>query len=155
MHSDTHVLSSDAGSYPSLLREIYDPPRRLFVRGTDLALLQHRMVAVIGSRSCSGYGRSVAPSLARTLAETGIVVVSGLARGIDSVAHRGALEAGGATIAVLGCGIDVVYPLRNRLLADEIRGTGLLVSEYPDTTPAAPWRFPARNRILRDSARPS
>ena len=89
-----------------------------------------------------------ARTLARVLAEAGAVIVSGLARGVDTEAHRGALDVGGATIAVLGCGIDVVYPARNRRLAERIREEGLLVSEYPDTTPVAPWRFPARNRII-------
>ncbi len=148
MTRDCHVVGRKDVAYPGLLSQIYDPPARLFVRGSDLDVLCRPMVAVVGSRSCSGYGRSVARSLAGALVTAGVVVVSGLARGIDSVAHQGALEAGGSTIAVLGCGIDVVYPVRNRKLAEDIRDTGLLVSEYPDQTPAAPWRFPARNRII-------
>ena len=106
------------------------------------------MVAVVGARSCSRYAELVATDVGRALAGAGLVVVSGLARGIDSAAHRGALESGGPTIAVLGCGVDVVYPKRNRDLFDDIRRCGLLISEYADATPAAPFRFPARNRII-------
>ncbi len=106
------------------------------------------MVAVVGARSCSRYARIVATDVARSLVVAGFVVVSGLARGIDSAAHRGALDGGGHTIAVLGCGVDVVYPKRNRKLAEEIQANGLLVSEYVAGTPAAPFRFPARNRII-------
>ncbi len=145
---DHHVVGVRGDVYPTLLRQIHDPPERLFVVGSNVAILQKRMVALVGARSCSSYGRQVTRTLARALAEAGAVVVSGLARGVDTEAHRGALDVGGATIAVLGCGIDVVYPARNRQLAEGICEGGLLISEYPDTTPAAPWRFPARNRII-------
>ena len=105
-------------------------------------------VAVVGARSCSPYGAQVARMLGRELAATGLVVVSGLARGVDGEAHRGALEAGGATVGVLGCGVDRDYPASHRELAARIRESGLVVAEYPPGVEPAPWRFPARNRII-------
>ena len=103
---------------------------------------------IVGARACSAYGRQIARSLGRELAAAGLVVVSGLARGIDAEAHRGALEAAGATVAVLGCGIDRDYPAAHRELARQIAATGLVVSEYAPGVEPAPWRFPARNRIV-------
>jgi DNA processing protein len=111
-------------------------------------LLQEPAVAIVGARACSSYGRSVARSLARELAAAGLVVVSGLARGIDGEAHRGALDAGGRTVAVLGCGIDRDYPAAHAELARRICVHGLVVSEYEAGVEPAPWRFPARNRII-------
>ena len=138
-----------AAAFPGLLRAIHDPPPGLFVRGAaDAELLSRPAVAVVGARACSGYGASVARSLARDLAAAGLVVVSGLARGIDAEAHRGALEAGGTTVAVLGCGIDRDYPAAHRELAQRVAATGLIVSEYAPGVEPAPWRFPARNRIV-------
>ena len=138
-----------AAAFPGLLRSIHDPPPGLFVRGSgDAELLSRPAVAVVGARACSGYGAAVARSLARDLAAAGLVVVSGLARGIDAEAHRGALEAGGTTVAVLGCGIDRDYPAAHRDLAQRIAATGLIVSEYAPGVEPAPWRFPARNRIV-------
>jgi DNA processing protein len=136
--------------FPPLLREIHDPPPGLFLRGAgDAALLARAAVAVVGARACSGYGASVARSLGRELAAAGVVVVSGLARGVDGEAHRGALEAGGATVAILGCGIDRDYPAAHRELAARIcAGGGLVAAEYPPGVAPAPWRFPARNRIV-------
>ena len=136
------------GAYPPLLAELHDPPAGLFVRGEAIELLAAPAVAVVGARSCSAYGAQVARSLARELADAGLVVVSGLARGIDGEAHRGALEAKGATVAVLGCGIDRDYPVAHATLAGRIAETGLIVSEYPPGTEPAPWRFPARNRVI-------
>ncbi|MBA2296977.1 MAG: DNA-processing protein DprA [Actinobacteria bacterium] len=101
-------------------------------------------VAVVGARACSSYGRQVARTLGGELAAAGLVVVSGLARGIDGEAHRGALEAGGLTVAVLGCGIDRDYPTAHRPLAHEVAASGLIVSEYAPGVEPAPWRFPAR-----------
>ena len=136
-------------SFPSLLRAIHDPPPGLFLRGIPSAeLLERPAIAIVGARACSAYGRQVARRLGRELAAAGLVVVSGLARGIDGEAHRGALEAGGLTIAVLGCGIDRDYPAAHRPLAREIAGSGLIVSEYAPGIEPAPWRFPARNRIV-------
>ena len=135
--------------FPALLAAIHDPPPALFVRGeADLALLSEPAVAVVGARSCSAYGRSVARSLARELAAAGLVVVSGMARGVDGEAHRGALDAGGRTVAVLGCGIDRDYPAAHAELARRICERGLVVSEYEEGVEPAPWRFPARNRII-------
>ena len=136
-------------SYPPLLGAIHDPPPQLFVRGDgELEVLARAAVAVVGARACSSYGRSVARSLSRELAAAGLVVVSGMARGIDGEAHRGALEAGGATIAVLGCGVDRDYPAAHAELARRIGERGLVVSEYEPGVEPAPWRFPARNRII-------
>ena len=136
-------------AFPPLLAAIHDPPPQLFLRGGGkVELLAGPAVAVVGARSCSAYGRSVARSLGRELAAAGLVVVSGLARGIDGEAHRGALEAGGATVAVLGCGIDRDYPAAHAELARRIRERGLVVSEYEPGVEPAPWRFPARNRII-------
>jgi DNA processing protein len=142
-------LARSAPAFPPLLRAIHDPPPGLFLRGGgDLELLARPAVAIVGARSCSGYGASVARSLARELAAAGLVVVSGLARGIDGEAHRGALEASGATVAVLGCGIDRDYPAAHAELARRIAETGLIVAEYAPGVEPAPWRFPARNRIV-------
>jgi DNA processing protein len=142
-------LSRSDGSFPARLRAIFDPPRALYVRGDgDLELLAGRAVAVVGARSCSPYGAQVARMLGRDLARVGVVVVSGLARGVDGEAHRGALDAGGDTVAVLGCGIDRDYPASNAQLSRRIEECGLLVSEYEPGVEPAPWRFPARNRII-------
>jgi DNA processing protein len=134
---------------PPLLRAIHDPPAGLFVRGAaPAAVLELPAVAIVGARACSGYGASVARSLGRELAAAGLVVVSGLARGVDGEAHRGALDAGGSTVAVLGCGIDRDYPAAHADLARRIAETGLIVSEYAPAVEPAPWRFPARNRVV-------
>ena len=135
--------------FPALLAAIHDPPPRLFLRGAAApGLLEQPAVAVVGARSCSSYGRSVARSLARDLSAAGLVVVSGMARGIDGEAHRGALDGGGSTVAVLGCGIDRNYPAAHAELARRIGENGLAVSEYEPGVEPAPWRFPARNRII-------
>ncbi len=139
---------SDPG-FPPLLHAIHDPPPGLFLRGNaEAALLSLPAVAIVGARACSAYGRQIARSVARELASAGLVVVSGLARGVDAEAHRGALEAGGITVAVLGCGIDRDYPAANRELARQVAESGLVVSEYAPGVEPAPWRFPARNRIV-------
>jgi DNA processing protein len=136
-------------AFPALLAAIHDPPVGLFVRGGGaLDVLTQSAVAIVGARACSSYGAHVARMLGRELAGAGLVVVSGLARGIDGEAHRGALEAGGLTVAVLGCGIDRDYPARHAQLAGAIRESGLVVSEYAPGVEPAPWRFPARNRII-------
>jgi DNA processing protein len=136
-------------AFPQGLGTIFDPPPGLFLRGgADLELLDAPSVAVVGARSCSSYGAQVARMLGRDLASAGLVVVSGMARGIDGEAHRGALEAGGRTVAVLGCGIDRDYPASHADLARRIREEGLVVSEYAPGVEPAPWRFPARNRII-------
>jgi DNA processing protein len=142
-------LARSASSFPPLLKAIHDPPPGLFLRGeADVELLVRPAVAIVGARACSAYGRQIARSLGRELAAAGLVVVSGLARGVDAESHRGALEAGGATVAVLGCGIDRDYPAAHRELARQIAATGLVLSEYAPGVEPAPWRFPARNRIV-------
>ena len=134
---------------PPLLAAIHDPPPGLFVRGAaPLDLLTRPAVAIVGARACSGYGSSVARMLGRELAAAGLVVVSGLARGVDGEAHRGALDAGGLTVAVVGCGVDRDYPASHAELARRIGARGLVVSEYAPGVEPAPWRFPARNRII-------
>ena len=143
------MIVLDRASLPPLLRAIHGPPLRLFLRGNgDPTLLTAPAVAIVGARACSPYGKQVARSLGRELAAAGVVVVSGLARGIDSEAHRGALDAEGHTVAVLGCGIDRDYPAVHAPLARAIADRSLLVSEYEPGVEPAPWRFPARNRII-------
>ena len=139
----TVTLADDA--YPVRLRTVPDPPPALFVRGP---LTADALVALVGSRKSTPAGVEMARSLGRELAARGVCVVSGLAIGVDAAAHEGALEAGGDTIGVLGCGIDVVYPRANRDLFRRVEERGTLVSEYaPGEAPLA-WRFPARNRII-------
>jgi DNA processing protein len=134
---------------PPRLRAIHDPPARLHLRGVGSpGLLTLPSVAIVGARACSPYGAQVARMLGRELAAAGLVVISGLARGIDGEAHRGALDAGGHTVAVLGCGIDRDYPAAHAALAGAIAERSLLVSEYEPGVEPAPWRFPARNRII-------
>jgi DNA processing protein len=133
--------------YPAPLREIYDPPILLFARGR-LELMQTIMLGVVGTRRPTPYGLAVAERLAGDLARAGLTIVSGMARGIDTAGHKGALAAGGNTVAVLGCGVDVVYPSENRKLATEMVAKGLLVSEFPMGSIAFPQNFPIRNRII-------
>ena len=141
-------VGRDEPGFPALLRSIHDPPVGLFVRGSGLPALDGRPgIAIVGARACSPYGSSVAHDLARGLAAAGAIVVSGLARGVDACAHRGALEAG-TTIAVLGCGIDRDYPRAHAALAALVAAAGAIVSEYAPGVEPAPWRFPARNRIV-------
>ena len=141
-------VARNGASFPSRLRSIHDPPVGVFVRGiAALELLDRPCVAVVGARACSQYGTEIAVQLGRELARAGVVVVSGLARGVDGAAHRGALETG-STVAVLGCGIDRDYPRAHAELAARIAASGLIVSEYAPGVEPAPWRFPARNRIV-------
>jgi DNA processing protein len=142
-------LAGSEPAFPPLLSAIHDPPPGLFLRGGgEPALLALPAVAIVGARACSAYGRQVARSLGRDLGAAGLVVVSGLARGVDAEAHRGALEAGATTVAVLGCGIDRDYPAAHRELARQVAHSGLIVAEYAPGVEPAPWRFPARNRIV-------
>jgi len=143
------ILVLDDGSYPSLLREIADPPITFYVRGNWRECFEQPCVALIGSRKCSTYGLNAAQMLSRDLASRGVTVVSGLARGIDSAAHRGSIEGGGRTVAVLGTGIDGVYPKENAKLFDEIIDSGgAIVSQFPLGTPPLTTNFPYRNRII-------
>jgi DNA processing protein len=142
-------LSRSSADFPPLLRELHDPPPGLFLRGAgDSELLGRQAVAIVGARACSSYGAQVARLLGRELAAVGLVVLSGLARGVDGEAHRGALDPGGLTIAVLGCGIDRDYPAAHARLVSRVCERGLVVSEYAPGVEPAPWRFPARNRII-------
>lgn len=133
--------------YPKLLREIYSPPLGIYVRG-ELPDDEIDTVAIIGARKCSRYGATVAYQIAKDLGKTNIIVVSGMARGIDSEGHKGILDGGGKTIAVLGCGVDICYPPENRELMEHIIQNGCILSEYPPGMPAVPGNFPARNRII-------
>lgn len=141
------ILTWEDEQYPRFLAEIPDPPPILYIRG-ELKPEDAWAVAVVGTRRASTYGREVTRRLVTVLAQNGITVVSGLARGIDAVAHQTALEAGGRTIAVLGCGIDLVYPPEHRELARRIAAQGALVTEHPPGTPPEPANFPPRNRII-------
>jgi DNA processing protein len=141
------AISLEDQEYPSLLRQINGPPPVLYVQGRR-ELLETCCVAIVGSRAATSYGRRIASVLARDLAAQGVTVVSGLALGIDAFAHTGALAISGATVGVLGCGLDVVYPQQNSNLYEQIRGAGLLVTEYPLGTSPDAFRFPARNRII-------
>ena len=133
--------------FPTALAAIHDPPGTLWLKG-DPDVLQAPSVAIVGSRAASAYGLEVARRLAADLARRNVAVVSGMARGIDSAAHRGALEAGGMTIAVFGCGVDVIYPSEHRALAERILERGALVSEFRPGTPPLKGHFPQRNRII-------
>jgi DNA processing protein len=141
------VLTCESPEYPWRLKEIYDYPPVLYVRG-DLLAEDENCLAVVGTRRATVYGRQVTEEIVGDLARNGITIVSGLARGIDSIAHRAALEAGGRTLAVFGCGLDIVYPAENLRLAREIMEHGALVSEYPLGTKPKADNFPRRNRIM-------
>lgn len=141
------LVTLAAADFPSRLREIPYPPPFLFVQG-DLSVCEGPAVALVGTRQASHYGLRMSRRLARELAEAGVAVVSGLARGIDTAAHAGALEAGGPTVAVLGCGLDVVYPPENKEYYDKIPAAGALVSEFPLGTPPEARNFPIRNRLI-------
>jgi DNA processing protein len=142
------IVTLEDEEYPQLLREIHDPPVLLYVRGDLKNACSRPCIAVVGSRRCSTYGVNAAQSLSRDLAANGITIVSGMARGIDAAAHRGALEAGGLTIAVVGTGLEKTYPKEHKKLEDEILASGAVISEFPLGTPPLPQNFPYRNRIL-------
>ncbi|MBZ5575692.1 MAG: DNA-processing protein DprA [Acidobacteriia bacterium] len=133
--------------YPPLLREIYDPPVVLFARGR-VELLASIMLGVVGTRRPTPYGLAAAERLSADLAHAGLTIVSGMARGIDTAAHKGALGVGRDTVAVLGCGVDVVYPSENRKLAADLAAQGLILSEFPMGATAFPQNFPIRNRVI-------
>ncbi len=141
------ILGWEEDDYPKLLREIFDPPLVVYCLG-DVRVLSRHAVAVVGTRRCSSYGSEVAYTLGRELAELGLVVVSGLAVGIDARAHLGSLAGGGPTVAVLGTGVDIPYPRSNRGLFKRTRENGCIVSEFPLGTPPTPQNFPIRNRII-------
>jgi DNA processing protein len=148
IHDETaRTLARSDAEYPALLRDLPAAPETLYVRG-GLVDADALAVALVGSRRATSYGVDVAEMLAAELAARGVTIVSGLARGIDSAAHRGALRVGGRTIAVLGSGVDVVYPPENRRLAAEIVERGALISQFAPGTPPLPQNFPTRNRVI-------
>jgi DNA processing protein len=142
------AIAFGQSGYPVQLADIPDPPAVLFYIGSVELLCNMRSVAVIGSRRCSVYGRTTARQISMRLCQSGACVVSGLARGIDGEAHRGALDGGGPTVAVMGGGLDVIYPPEHARLAAKIAGNGCLVSEYPPGIRPAKYTFPERNRII-------
>lgn len=147
------LLTWDEPEYPLLLREIYDPPPLLYVKG-NAELLNRHSIAIVGTRRPTPYGNQMAERLGRDLADHGLVVVSGLARGIDSSAHKGALSSSrGSTVGVLGCGIDVIYPKENRKIFAEMEERGAIISEFPMGAFPGPQNFPIRNRVIAGMAR--
>lgn len=146
------ILSRDDERFPAALLPVADCPCELWFRG-DLAALRQPAVAIIGSRAATAGALAIATQLAGDLAARGVTVVSGLARGVDSAAHRGALKAGGLTIAVLGSGVDYIYPHEHRALAGDIAASGLILSEYPPGMPPAKFHFPRRNRLISGLSR--
>jgi DNA processing protein len=141
-----NIITINDGLYPYYLKNIHDPPIILYVRGKMYN--EEKCVAVVGSRKATSYGLKMAETISYELAKLGITVVSGMARGIDTYAHNGALRACGRTVAVLGCGLDIVYPSENKELMDKIIETGAVISEYPPGMQPVPGNFPARNRII-------
>lgn len=142
------LIVRDDENYPTLLRQICDPPIVLYAKGEFTSALARPGLAVVGSRRASTYGSNTAERLARDLASRGLTIVSGMARGIDAAAHRGAVAGGGSTIAVIGTGLDRIYPREHKHLADEIVGSGAMISEFPLETPPLAQNFPYRNRVL-------
>jgi DNA processing protein len=146
---DCRLITWNDAAYPRLLREIYDPPALIYLRG-DPEVFGRHTISIVGTRRPTPYGNQMSERLGRDLAGQGLLIASGLARGIDTLAHRGAVASGtGKTVGVLGCGIDVVYPKENRKLFDQIiGGGGAIITEFPMGTPPTPQNFPVRNRII-------
>lgn len=140
-------ITIDDKLYPDLLRNIKKPPKQLYFVG-DISILKLKSVAIVGSRQYTPYGRWAGMQIGKRLAECGAAVISGMARGIDSASHTGALEANGKTVAVMGCGVDICFPAGNRHLWESIIENGLVVSEYLPGTKPAKYTFPERNRII-------
>lgn len=147
LHSGFDFVTLEDEAYPTGLQNIHDRPYGLFINGT-MPTNTNQFIAMVGARTASAYGKKMAIELAGGLARCGYTIVSGLARGIDAFSHQGCLDAGGKTIAVLGCGVDVVYPMQNAALYEQIAENGCIVSEYPPGTPPVATQFPARNRII-------
>ncbi len=146
------LVTLEDAEYPHLLSKIYDAPYGLYFLG-NLPKSRQKMVAIVGARNCSEYGRKMAKDLAYALSSRNYWVVSGMARGIDACAHRGALDANGTTVAILGSGIDVCYPKENKYIYEEIKKAGCILSEYPPKTQPMARQFPARNRIISGMAK--
>lgn len=147
LNAGAQLISIQDGRYPERLREIYDPPLMLFAIGRTDLMAAHA-ISIVGTRRPTPYGLAATERLSGDLAKAGLTIVSGMARGIDSAAHQAALAADGATLAVLGCGVDVLYPADNRKLYQQIASRGLMISEFPMGAPAYPQNFPIRNRIV-------
>lgn len=141
------VVSIEEPEYPLMLKSIYDPPKILYVKGNK-SILNKEMFAIVGARKATHYGLTAARAIAGELSRAGLGIVSGMARGIDTAAHRGALDSCGLTVAVLGCGADVVYPRENRNIMEEITLKGAVISEFPPGTSPAAGNFPQRNRLI-------
>ncbi len=144
---DVRIITIEDSEYPENLKNIYNAPTVLYVKGRILQK-DYYNIAIVGSRRCSIYGQNIAETLARQLAERGFTITSGIARGIDTYAHRGALKVRGRTIGVLGCGINIAYPPENKKLIDEIGSYGAVISEFPMNTQPNRYNFPRRNRII-------
>ncbi|MDD3026710.1 MAG: DNA-processing protein DprA [Erysipelotrichaceae bacterium] len=144
---NSHYVTIIDDNYPEALKHISSPPFVLFYHG-DLTLLDNDLIAVIGMRKASEYGKKAADFFTRQLVESGYVIISGMALGIDYYAHQEALSSSGNTVAVLGSGINNCYPKRHQELYEDLKSSQLIISEYPDTTKAAPGNFPSRNRII-------
>lgn len=149
--NNIEFICYDDLDYPDSLRTIFDPPLGLFVRGR--LNLKTPAVALVGSRKATVYGKKVAGQLGRDLARAGISIISGMARGVDTAAHTGAMQSGGYTVAVLGCGVDVIYPPENSKVMQEIISTGAVISEFPPGSAPEAWHFPVRNRIISGLSR--
>jgi DNA processing protein len=149
--SGAWLLTLADNHYPSLLSQFPDAPTLLYIRGA-LATEDNRALSLVGTRKATNYGRDVAYDLAKQLAQNGITVISGLAHGVDTAGHRGAIDGGGRTIAVMGCGIDRIYPVDNRELAQEITRHGAILSEFPLGAPPEGRNFPRRNRVISGMA---
>ena len=147
------LLKNGDPLFPESLRKIPEPPKRLWVSGDPALLSEGVRIAIVGARKATPYGRTAACQFAKRLAESGLIVVSGLASGIDAAAHEGALAGGGKTIAVLGCGVDYPYPQENLGLKERIIVSGAVVSEFPPETSPLSWNFPRRNRIISGLSR--
>lgn len=145
------IIRWDADEYPSLLKTIAAPPPILYIRG-HLPMEMGKSIAIVGTRRMTSYGASTASGLAEYLADNGVITVSGMARGIDTVVHHATVRHNGKTVAVLGSGVDVIYPAENRILAERIMHDGALVSDYPPGTPPDRTNFPPRNRIISGMA---
>lgn len=151
--NDVDIISIQDNQYPEILKNIYDPPLSLYIRGNK-KILKGNNIAIVGCRECSQYGKNVAQELAYNISKQGINIISGLAKGIDGIAHKGAIIAGGKTIAVLGNGLDTMYPLENISLAKKILETGgAIISEYPLGEKPQKQNFPERNRIITGISR--
>lgn len=142
------VVTIDSDEYPEMLRQAYMPPLVLYCRGKFINLNERMCISMVGTRKMTAYGKNCAYNIAKELAEAGAIIVSGMADGIDSVSHRGALDAGMPTVAIIGCGVNIVYPKKNASLMQKIMKTGMVISEYPLNSPPEKFHFPERNIII-------